>query len=73
MSDISKILYLEIIDMTFSIDGVLGAFAFTMSVPLIILGNGLGAFVVRELTMGNIDRIKWSNVFNFMPWNSNDT
>lgn len=58
MSDISKILYLEIIDMTFSIDGVLGAFAFTMSVPLIILGNGLGAFVVRELTMGNIDRIK---------------
>jgi hypothetical protein len=28
MSDISKIIYLEIIDMTFSIDGVLGAFAF---------------------------------------------
>lgn len=58
MSDISKILYLEIIDTTFSIDGVLGAFAFTMSVPLIIIGNGLGAFVVRELTMGNIDNIK---------------
>lgn len=58
MSDISKILYLEIIDTTFSIDGVLGAFAFTMSVPLIILGNGLGAFVVRELTMGNIENIK---------------
>jgi len=58
MSDISKILYLEIIDMTFSIDGVLGAFAFTMSVPLIILGNGLGAIVVRQLTMGNIENIK---------------
>lgn len=58
MSDISKILYLEIIDMTFSIDGVLGAFAFTLSVPLIILGNGLGAFVLRKLTIGNIDRIK---------------
>ena len=58
MSDISKILYLEIIDMTFSIDGVLGAFAFTMSVPLIILGNGLGAMVVRQLTMGNIENIK---------------
>ena len=40
LSDVSKILYLEIIDMTFSIDGVLGAFAFTLSVPLIILGNG---------------------------------
>ena len=58
MSDISKVIYLEIIDMTFSIDGVLGAFAFTLSVPLIIIGNGIGAFVVRELTIGNIDRIK---------------
>lgn len=58
MSDISKILYLEIIDMTFSIDGVLGAFAFTLSVPLIIIGNGIGAFVLRELTVKNIDRIK---------------
>lgn len=58
MSDISKILYLEVIDTTFSIDGVLGAFAFTLSVPLIILGNGLGAFVVRELTVRNIENIK---------------
>lgn len=58
MSDVSKILYLEIIDMTFSIDGVLGAFAFTLSVPLILLGNGIGAFVLRELTVKNIDRIK---------------
>ena len=58
MSDVSKILYLEVIDATFSIDGVLGAFAFTLSVPLILLGNGLGAFVVRELTIGNIERIK---------------
>lgn len=58
MSDISKILYLEIIDATFSIDGVLGAFAFTLSVPLILIGNGIGAFVVREVTIGNIERIK---------------
>jgi hypothetical protein len=58
LTDISKLFYLEVIDATFSIDGVLGAFAFTLSVPLIILGNGLGAFVVRELTIGNIDRIK---------------
>ena len=58
ISDISKIIYLEIIDTTFSIDGVLGAFAFTMSVPLIILGNGIGALVVRKLTMGNIENIK---------------
>ena len=58
LSDVSKILYLEIIDATFSIDGVLGAFAFTLSVPLILIGNGLGALVVRQLTVGNIDRIK---------------
>jgi len=58
LSDISKILYLEVIDMTFSIDGVLGAFAFTLSVPLILLGNSLGAFVVREFTIHNIERIK---------------
>ncbi len=58
MSDISKLLYLEIIDLTFSIDGVLGAFAFTLSVPIILLGNGLGAIVVRQITVGNIERIK---------------
>jgi hypothetical protein len=58
MSDISKLLYLEIIDLTFSIDGVLGAFAFTLSVPIILVGNGLGAVVVRQITVGNIDRIK---------------
>ncbi len=58
MSDLSKIFYLEIIDATFSIDGVLGAFAFTLSVPLILVGNSLGAFVVREMTVRNIDSIK---------------
>jgi hypothetical protein len=58
LSDVSKIFYLEVIDATFSIDGVLGAFAFTLSVPLIILGNGLGAIVVRQITVGNIERIK---------------
>lgn len=57
-SDLSKIFFLEVIDTTFSIDGVLGAFAFTLSVPLILLGNGIGAFVVREMTIRNIDRIK---------------
>lgn len=53
----SKILYLEILDASFSIDGVIGAFAFTVSVPLIILGNGLGAFIVREFTIRGIDLI----------------
>lgn len=58
LSDLSKIMYLEALDATFSIDGVLGAFAFTLAVPLILLGNGLGAIVVRQITIGNIHRIK---------------
>ncbi len=57
-SDLSKIFYLEAIDATFSIDGVLGAFAFTLSVPLILIGNGIGAFVVREATIKGINTIK---------------
>src|SRR3990167_8956699 len=57
-SDLSKLFFLEIIDTTFSIDGVLGAFAFTLSVPLILLGNGFGALLVRQLTVSNIERIK---------------
>ena len=57
-SDVSKIFYLEAIDATFSIDGVLGAFAFTLVVPLILIGNGIGAIVVRQVTVGNIGRIK---------------
>lgn len=57
MGALSKILFLEVLDASFSIDGVIGAFAFTLSVPLIILGNGLGAYVVREFTVRGIDLI----------------
>lgn len=58
MSDVSKVMYLEVLDSTFSIDGVIGAFAFTLSVPLILLGNGVGAVILRKLTVSNIERIK---------------
>lgn len=58
MSDIAKIVYLEVIDSTFSVDGVVGAFAFTLSVPIILIGNGIGAVVVRELTIYNLEKIK---------------
>ncbi len=58
LSDTSKVFYLMVIDATFSLDGVLGAFAFTLAVPLILLGNGLGALVVRQLTVSNIERIQ---------------
>lgn len=51
----SKLIYLEVLDASFSIDGVIGAFAFTMSVPLILVGNGVGALVVREVTIRGVD------------------
>lgn len=58
MSDWSKIMYLEVIDASFSIDGVLGAFAFTLSVPIILMGNGIGAIAVRQITIKHIDTVK---------------
>lgn len=58
MSAWSKIIYLEVLDISFSIDGVIGAFAFTLLVPLIIIGNGIGAFVVREFTVRGVHTIK---------------
>lgn len=54
----AKIFYLEVIDATFSFDSVVGAFAFTLYVPLILIGNGLGAIVVRNLTIRNINNVK---------------
>ena len=56
--DWGKILYLEVIDSSFSFDGVLGAFAFTFSIPLILIGNGLGAIIIRYYTIRNIDHVR---------------
>ncbi|MCL4437118.1 MAG: DUF475 domain-containing protein [Thaumarchaeota archaeon] len=58
MSDVSKILYLEVIDASFSIDGVVGAFAFTFSILFILIGNGIGAIAVRNITIRNIENVK---------------
>jgi uncharacterized protein len=44
-------LYLQVLDASFSFDGVLGAFAITNKVLLIALGLGVGAFWVRSLTV----------------------
>lgn len=58
LSDWSKILYLMVIDATFSFDSVLGAFAFTISIPLILIGSGIGAVVVNRLTVRSIGQIR---------------
>lgn len=42
--------YLEVLDASFSLDGVIGAFALTSSIPIIAVGLGIGAFFVRSLT-----------------------
>jgi uncharacterized protein len=57
MSDVSKFIYLEVLDMTFSFDGVIGAFAFTTNLILILIGIGIGALVVREFTIKGIEVI----------------
>jgi uncharacterized protein len=44
-------LYLELQDAMFSFDGVLGAFAFTVLVALIMAGLGIGALYVRSMTI----------------------
>lgn len=44
-------IYLEVIDASFSFDGVVGAFAITNQVLLIALGLGIGAIFVRSLTV----------------------
>lgn len=43
--------YLEILDASFSFDGVIGAFAITRDVVIIMLGLGIGAMFVRSLTV----------------------
>jgi hypothetical protein len=44
-------IYLEILDASFSFDGVIGAFAVTKDVILIAIGLGIGALWVRSLTL----------------------
>lgn len=44
-------MYLELLDASFSFDGVLGAFAITQNVILIAVGLGIGALWVRSLTI----------------------
>jgi len=49
-------LYLEILDASFSFDGVIGAFAITPNILLIMLGLGIGAMFVRSLTMWIVEK-----------------
>lgn len=48
---IGGFLYLEVLDASFSFDGVIGAFAITTDVVIIMLGLAIGAMFVRSMTV----------------------
>lgn len=50
-SGLSLFLYLNVLDSAFSLDGVVGAFALTSALPVIVAGLGIGAYFVRTLTI----------------------
>lgn len=53
---IGGFLYLELLDASFSFDGVVGAFAMTSNLFIITLGLGAGALFVRSFTLLLVER-----------------
>ncbi len=49
-------LYLEILDASFSFDGVIGSFAITKDIIIIMVGLGIGAFFVRSMTIYLVEK-----------------
>jgi uncharacterized protein len=50
-SGLTLFIYLNILDSAFSLDGVIGAFALTTNLLIIVVGLGIGAYFVRALTL----------------------
>ncbi len=53
---IAGFLYLEVLDASFSFDGVIGAFAITNDVIIIMLGLAIGAMFVRSMTIFLVEK-----------------
>ena len=53
---IGGFLYLEVLDASFSFDGVIGAFAITNDVVIIMLGLAIGAIFVRSMTVYLVEK-----------------
>lgn len=49
-------MYLEVRDASFSLDGVIGAFAITQDVVIIAVGLGIGAVFIRGMTLALVNR-----------------
>lgn len=63
-SGLGGFLYLEVLDASFSFDGVIGAFALSNNIFIIALGLGIGAMFVRSMTVmlvvkGTINQYKY--------------
>lgn len=61
---IASLLFMEVRDASFSFDGVIGAFAISEVLLLIMLGLGVGAYAVRKMTLhlveaGTLASYKW--------------
>lgn len=55
-SGLGGFLYLNVLDASFSFDGVIGAFALTQNLFLIAIGLGIGAMYVRSMTIMLVER-----------------
>lgn len=55
-SGLASFLYLEVLDASFSFDGVIGAFALSNNLFVIAIGLGVGAIFVRSLTIMLVER-----------------
>ncbi len=55
-ASLGMFLYLEVLDASFSFDGVIGAFAVTNNLFIIAIGLGIGAMFVRSLTIIMVER-----------------
>jgi uncharacterized protein len=55
-SGLASFLYLEVLDASFSFDGVIGAFALSNNLFIIAIGLGAGAMFVRSLTIMLVER-----------------
>ena len=55
-SGAASFLYLEVLDASFSFDGVIGAFALSNNLFIIAIGLGIGAMFVRSLTILLVER-----------------
>jgi hypothetical protein len=64
-SGLGLFIYLEVLDASFSFDGVVGAFAITQNLLVIMLGLGSGAFFVRSITIYLVEK-KTLNQFKYL-------